>query len=87
MRSAILRLHKFLDRTEHIYNQRYLDHPISPVSLANYFFQYSFISLHQMTPLHWATWADVNVVNDIMKSLVDHGADVNIKDDEGVSEC
>ena len=40
-----------------------------------------------MTPLHWATWADVNVVNDIMKYLVDHGADVNIKDDEGVSEC
>ena len=40
-----------------------------------------------MTPLHWATYnQDANVVNDIMRYLVDHGADVNLKDDEGVSE-
>ena len=44
-------------------------------------------SLHQMTPLHLATYnQDANVVNDIMRYLVDHGADVNLKDDEGVSE-
>jgi len=49
--------------------------------------QCSYISLHQMTPLHWATYnQDANVVNDIMRYLVDHGADVNLKDDEGVSE-
>ena len=40
-------------------------------------------SPHQKTPLHWA--ADAGHV-DIVRCLVEQGADLNIKDDSGVRE-
>ena len=43
-----------------------------------------FLSLHQRTPLHIATEHHREAV--IEKYLVDHGADVNTKDNDGVSE-
>ena len=41
------------------------------------------LSHHQMTPLHWA--ADGGQVHTV-KYLTDKGAEVNSKDDSGVSE-
>ena len=41
------------------------------------------LSPHQMTPLHWA--ADGGRV-DTVKYLIEKGAEVNSKDDDGVSE-
>ena len=42
-----------------------------------------FISLHQRTPLQWAV---IEGHMDIVKSLVVKGADINIKDKNGVSD-
>ena len=41
------------------------------------------LSTHQMPPLHWA--ADGGQVHTV-KYLIDKGAEVNRKDDDGVSE-
>ena len=41
------------------------------------------LSHHQMPPLYWA--ADGGHI-DIVKCLIEKGAEVNSKDDEGVSE-
>jgi len=42
-----------------------------------------FLSLHQRTPLHEAAQCHHKEVEEY---LVDHGADVNMKDNDGVSE-
>lgn len=42
-----------------------------------------FISLHQRTPLQWAV---IEGHMDIVKSLIVKGADINIKDKNGVSD-
>ena len=45
---------------------------------------HDFLSPPQMSPLHWAV--DGGHVH-IVKFLIEIGADVNCKDDDGVSEC
>ena len=59
-------------------SQRWLRH--SWWTVFNIFFIYS---LHQRTPLFWA--ADEGHV-DVVRYLVEQGADINIKDNDGVSE-
>ena len=51
------------------------------IPIVSYFMSY-FISLHQMTPLHVAV---ERALTEIVKFLVDRGADITIKDYNGVN--
>ena len=48
------------------------------------YLKFVFLSLHQMTPLHVVT-EKLRARFSIVKYLVDKGADINTKDDSGVS--
>ena len=52
--------------------------------LGSYFTLY-FLSLHQMTPLHVAFEQGDRII--IMKYLIDKGAEINIRDNNGVNIC